>query len=105
MRACFLSITALLLALIVLYCGLNLAERNLSDLMALEQEAAAFTVTRLEDGAVALTYSGQTITLCAARIKSLLESWWRRLPFFTSELFVYSGLSAQPFTALPVSGT
>jgi len=84
MRACFLSITALLLALIVLYCGLNLAERNLSELMALEREASAFTVTRLEDGAVALTYSGRTFILCAARINSLLEDW-RRLTFFTPE--------------------
>lgn len=86
MRSCFHSLIALLLSLLLLYGGLNLAEQNLSDLMALEHEAAAFAIRRQACGAVTLTFGGSAYTFSAVQLKALLESWRQRLRLISHEL-------------------
>lgn len=84
MRSFFVSAAAVLLAMFLLYCGLNLAEQNLFDLMGLEHEAAAFTVKRQGCGTILLTFSKKAINLDGSRIQALLEHWLKRLPFTES---------------------
>jgi len=69
----FIYFTAgLVLALLVLYGGFNLAERNLADLMGLQRERAAFTVHNQGGGKIKLTFSGNTITVDMIR---MLTCW------------------------------
>lgn len=75
MRGFFLSLIMLILALLLLYCGLNLVEGNMLDLMGLEREAAAFTVERPGSGLLELTFSGTTVTLSTDKILAVLENW------------------------------
>ncbi len=80
----FIYFTAVLaLALLVLYGGLNLAERNLADLMGLQRERAAFTVHNRGDGKLELTFSGSTITVDMER---LLTHWHTIFPSSDSSL-------------------
>jgi ABC-type enterochelin transport system permease subunit len=75
MRGFFLSSIMLLLALLLLYCGLNLVERNIFDLMDLEREAAAFTVQRQGSGLLKLTFSGAAVTISMDKFQAVLKNW------------------------------
>lgn len=69
--------TALLLAvLLLLYGGLNLAERGISELMARERPARAFSLGRGAQGEFLLTFGGKTVCLDTGR---LLDALRRRL--------------------------
>lgn len=84
MRSFFTVFTMLLLTLLLLYAGLNLTERNLSELMGLEREAAAFTVVRDSGGTFTLTFSGAAVTLNIEPVQTLLNELLSRIFFFQS---------------------
>ncbi len=80
MRGFFLSSVILILALLLLYLGLNLVEGNMFDLMGLEREAAAFTVRRQDSGLLILTFSGTTVSISMDKFQALLidlQKWFQ----------------------------
>lgn len=69
--------TVLLLAvLLLLYGGLNLAERGMIELLARDRPARAFTLERGAQGEFLLTFGGKTLCLDAGRF---LDALRRRL--------------------------
>jgi ABC-type enterochelin transport system permease subunit len=75
MRSFLLSSIMLIAALLLLYCGLNLVERNMFDLMNLEREAAAFTVQRQDSSLLKLTFSGAAVTINTDKVQAMIKNW------------------------------
>ncbi len=80
MRFFLYSVAAVLLALLVLYGGLNVAERSMVELMALDREPGAFTVDRTDGGSIAVTFGGGRFIFNPAELLAALRGWWQREP-------------------------
>ncbi len=78
MRSFCYSVAAVLLALLLLYGGLNVVERGMMDLMALEREPGAFTLRRQDGGGIAVTFGGGQIILDPAEFLAAVKDWWER---------------------------
>lgn len=80
MRSFIYTVAVLLLSLLLLYGGLNVVERSMAELLALEREPGAFVLDRRE-GAFVVTFGGGTFSLCLQETLAGLRSWWEKLPF------------------------
>jgi hypothetical protein len=79
MRNFALSAAVLLLALLLLYGGLNLAEHGMSRMLDREQAPQAFAMRRIETGTLLITFSGRTFVLSPGRVITGVGRWWERL--------------------------
>jgi hypothetical protein len=78
MRSFWYSAAAVLLALLLLYGGLNVVERSMVELMALEREPGAFSICRQEGGGIAVTFGGSTSILDPAELLESIKGLWER---------------------------
>lgn len=76
MRNCAVSAALLLLALALLYAGLNVAERSMAELLARDCEPGAFIVRSGGEGKIRVTFSGHTFYLDPGGILIMLKEWW-----------------------------
>lgn len=68
MRSFFITMAALMGALLFLYGGLNLAERGMNEIMALDRPRAAFTLLKGDAGDIVITFGGKTFFINLDRL-------------------------------------
>ena len=73
MRNMVMTVAAVLAALFLLYGGLNLAERGMNEMMALDRSRAAFTVQKCVNGYISVTFGGRTFTINLERLVERLH--------------------------------
>ncbi|HOB86325.1 MAG TPA: hypothetical protein PKO38_01385 [Bacillota bacterium] len=73
MRSFLLITSQLLLALLLLYGGLNLAERGLADLAVIEREPGAFLVRFSPGEGCTLVFAGRSVAINGEEIGSFFE--------------------------------
>ena len=79
MRQIMLWLAALLAALLLLYAGLNVAERGVHELLALERPVAAFTLRRGLEGGLEITFGGSSYLVNFGQIVERLKAWGAQL--------------------------
>ncbi|NLY39265.1 MAG: hypothetical protein GX044_08205 [Firmicutes bacterium] len=79
MRQIMLCLAALLAALLLLYAGLNVAERGVHELLALERPVAAFTLRRGLEGRFEITFGGSSYLVNFGQIVERLKAWGAQL--------------------------
>lgn len=70
----------LLMLSIIVYGGLNLAERNLSELLAREWRHEAFSIAAEPRGALLVTFAAGTVQIGSSEFQALIKRWWDSFP-------------------------
>lgn len=79
MRQIMLCLAALLAALLLLYAGLNVAERGMQELLALERPVAAFTLRRGLEGRFEIIFGGYSYLVDFRQIVEKIKAWGAQL--------------------------
>jgi hypothetical protein len=79
MRSFFKVTGLLLLAIMLIYCGLNLVEQGMNELLSHERSPAAFTLHQSPDKELVITFAGDTVVLNYRQLLLRFAGWLERM--------------------------